>query len=150
MALQAEQVHVAQLQHVRIRSAVDHVAGLASIRLYGLVFEDERPLRIGVALEADDVLGWGRTHLLGFHGAVHVVAIATLDEAFVHAMTKGHVELSFLLQVAGVAELGFGFYEQELRFFRVVRRMAGEATDFVLGMLGVDRVHMLRAAKVAG
>lgn len=114
------------------------------------MFEDERALLVGMALEADGVLRRGSADLFGACGAVHVVAIAALHEAFIHAMVEGHFELSFLLEMAGVAELGLGLYEQKLRFLRMVRRMAGDATDVILGMDRVDGVHVLRAAGVAG
>ena len=106
MALQANEVDVAQLQHVGIRTTVDQVAGLAAVGLHGLMFEDERALLVGMALEADCVLGGGSADLFGPFGAVHVVAIAALHEAFIHAMMEGHFKLSFLLEMAGVAELG--------------------------------------------
>lgn len=64
-------------------------------------------------------------------------------------MVKRHVELSFLLEMAGVAKLRLGLNKQKLRLFRVVRRMAGDATDVILQMNGVDGVHVLRAAGMA-
>ena len=64
-------------------------------------------------------------------------------------MVKRHVELRFLLQMAGVAKLGLGLDQQKLRLFCVVRRMAGDATDVILQMNGVDGVHVLRAARMA-
>jgi hypothetical protein len=61
-----------------------------------------------------------------------------------------HIELGFLLELACVAKLGLSLYEQELRFLRVVRRMAEDATDAILRMLGADCIQVLRAAGVAG
>ena len=78
MTLQAQQVDVAKLQHVGIWPAVRQMAGLASIDLYGLVFENKRPLLVGVALEADRILRGGTTHLFGADRTVHVMAIAAL------------------------------------------------------------------------
>ena len=79
MALQAQQVDVAQFQHVGIRSAMCQMARLASIHLDGRVFEHKRSLLVRVALEADSVLRGGSPHLVRLHRAVHVVAIAALD-----------------------------------------------------------------------
>lgn len=134
VALQAQQVYIAQLQHVRIRSAVHQMAGLAAVNLHGLMLEHKRPLLVCVAREADRVLRRRSAHLLGPHRAVHVVAIAALDQPFIHPMMKRHIELGFLLQMAGVAQLGLGLYEQKIRIFAVVRRMASNATNVILAM----------------
>ena len=126
------------------------MAGLAPIHFDRLVFEYEWPLLVGVALEANSVLCGIRTHLLRFHSAVDVVAIAALDQAFVHPMMEGHVELGLLLEVAPITELGLRLLEQKLAGLRVVRRVARGATNVVLGMLGVDGVHVLGATNVTG
>ena len=150
MALQAEQVDVAQFQHVGIGSTVRQMAGLTSVDLHRLVFENKGALLVRVALEAHRVLRGRSPHLVGLYRAVHVVAIAALDQPFVHAMMEWHVELGFLLEMAPIAKLGLGLSKHEIRFFAMVRRMAGDATDAVLGMLRVDSVHVLRATGVAG
>src|SRR5271156_1934860 len=150
VALQAQQVHIAQLQHVRIGSAVHQMAGLAPIDLYRLVFEYKRSLFVRVALEADRILCGGGSHLLGPHCAVGIVADSTLDEDFVHSMMEGHVAFSLLRAMARIANLGLRLQQQEIGVFAVVRRMAGNATDLVPRVLGVDRIHVLRAARMAG
>ena len=149
MALQAEQINVAQFQHMGIWPAVHQMAGLAPIDLYRLVFEYKRSLFVRVALEADRILCGGGSHLLGPHCAVGIVAVSTLDEAFVHAMMEGHVEFSLLREMAGIAKLGLRLHQQEIGIFAVVRRIAGNATDLVPRVLGVDRIHVLRATRVA-
>jgi hypothetical protein len=78
------------------------------------------------------------------------MAVAALDQAFVHAMVEGHVEFGLLLEVATVAKLRLGLYEQEFPGLRMVRRMAGDAADIALGMQGIDVIHVLRAGRVAG
>ena len=131
MALQTEQVDVAQLKHMRIGTAVGEMAGLATVGLNGLVLKHKRPLLVRVAFEADLILRRGGAHLFWLHSAVYVVAITALDKSFVHTMMKGHFELSFLLKMARVAKLGLGLYEQKIRFFTVMRRMAGDAAYVV-------------------
>ena len=150
MALQAEQVDVAQFQHMGIGSTVRQMARLASIDLHRLVFENKRTLLVRMALEADRILRGGSPHLVWFHRAMDIVAIAALDQPFVYPMMERHVELCFLLEVAPIAKLGLRLNEQKIRFFTVVRRMAGNATDAIFGMLRVNGVHVLRAAGVAG
>ena len=123
---------------------------MASIDLYRLVFKHKRSLFIRVALEADRSLRGRSPHLLGPHGAVHVVAIAALDQPFIHAMMERHIELGFLLEMAGVTKLGLRLDLQEFVRFRVMRRMAGDATDVTLGMLRVDCIDVLRASGMTG
>jgi hypothetical protein len=130
-------------------STVRQMARLTSIDLHRLVFENKRTLLVRVALEADRILRGRSPHLVGFHRAVHVVAIAALDQTFIHTMMERHVELGFLLQMAPIAKLGLGLNQHKIRFFTVVRRMAGDAADVIFRMLRVDGVHVLRAAGVA-
>ena len=150
MALQTEQVDVAELEHVRIGAPVGQMAGVATIGLDGLVLVDERPLLVRVTFKADSILGRGSPYLFGLHCAVDVVAIAALDQPLIHAMMEGHFELGLLLEMASVAELGLRLFEQKLAGLRVVRRVARGAADVVLGVLGVDGVHVLWAAGVTG
>src|ERR1700690_2630098 len=51
--------------------------------------------------------------------------------------------------MARVAQLWLRFHQQEFLGLRMVRRMASDAADVVLGVYGVDGVHVLRAAGVA-
>src|ERR1700733_11969066 len=63
---------------------------------------------------------------------------------------EGHFEFSFFVKVAAVTKFRLSFHQQELFCRRVVWGMAGDAADVIPRMLGVDRVHVLRAAGVAG
>jgi hypothetical protein len=148
MALQAEQIHVADLQHVRAGPAVDHVARFAAVHLHRGMFEDKRPLFVRMALEAHRVLRGRRSHLLGPHRSMHVVAIAALDEPFVDAVMEGHREFSLLRQMASVTKFRLRFNQQEFLGLRVMRRMAGDAAHAVLRVHRIKRVHVLLAAGV--
>jgi len=108
VALQAEQIHVTDLQHMRVGSAVDSVAGLATLNLDGFMFEDEWSLLISVAGKADNILGRRRSDLLGLNAAVDIVAIAALNQSFVHSVMERHVELRLLFEMAGIAKAGLG------------------------------------------
>ena len=114
-----------KLEHVRVGTAVRQMAGFTTVGLNGLVLKHKRPLLVRVAFEADLILRRGCPDLFRLHRAVDVVAITALDQSFIHTMMKGHFELSFLLKVARVAKLRLRLYEQKIRFFTVMRRMAG-------------------------
>ena len=79
---------------------------------------------------------------------MRVVAIGALDQAFVHAVVKGHAELRLLLKVTAIAKLRRRFYQQELRSLCMMRRMAGDTTDVTLGMQGIDSLHVFGAGRV--
>jgi hypothetical protein len=108
------------------------MAGLATIHLYRLVFEYKRSLLVRVAREANRILRRGSPHLMRPHGAVRIVTIGALDEAFIHSMVERHIELSFFRQMARVAQLGLSFCQQEFFCFCMMRRMAGNAAHFIL------------------
>lgn len=149
MALQAEHVHIGDLQHVRVRAAVRRVASLASLDLHGFVFEDERPLFVGMALEARDLLRCRRPQLMRALRPMRIVAIGTRYKSFVYTMMERHIELWFLRQMAGIAKprLRFG---QEMFRLRVVWGMARSARDVALGMDRIDRVLLVgRALQMA-
>ena len=61
----------------------------ASLRLHRHVLKDERSALIHVALGADHVLIGRGPQVVVLEGAVHVVAVAALDQAFVHRWWKG-------------------------------------------------------------
>ena len=103
VALETEQIHVAYLQHVRVRATVDQMAGRAAIDFYGRMLVDEWALLFGVALVANGVLRRGRAHLR-HHRSMDVVAVGALNQAFVDPMVKRHSELGLFAEVAGVAQ----------------------------------------------
>lgn len=56
MALQAQQIDVAQFEQVRIGRSVRGVTGLAALDLHDFMLKDEWSLLVGMALEANRVL----------------------------------------------------------------------------------------------
>jgi hypothetical protein len=149
VALQAKQIHVAHPEHVSIRASVRNMTGRATLDLYRLVFEHKRSLLVDVARKTNRVLCGGGPHLLGTNGAVRIVTVGALDQSFVNTMAERHFELGFLLEMARVTQFGLRFRQQKLFGLRLVRRVAGDTTDIVLGVNRVDSVHVLRPAGVA-
>jgi hypothetical protein len=114
------------------------------------MLKHERASLIGMAGVANRVLRRRVPHLLCGNSSVRVVAVAALYQPFIHAMVKGHAELGLLLKMAGVAKFRLRFYQQEFAGLRMVRRMAGDATDIALRMQGIDGLHLLGAGRMAG
>lgn len=134
MTLQAKHIHVAELEHVRIGRSMGHMARRAALGFDRRVFENKRAVLVHVALEANGILTGRSAHLFGGGGPVGVVAIAALHESLVHAVMKRHIELGFLLQVAGVAKLRLRLHQQEFLGLRMVRRMARDAAHVILAV----------------
>jgi hypothetical protein len=64
--------------------------------------------------------------------SVLIVAIGARDQPLVYAMAKRHIELSLLLQVAGIAKPGLSLDQHVFFCRRMVHRMAGGAGNIVL------------------
>src|SRR5256885_12949705 len=62
---------------------------------------------------------------------VLVVAIGALHQPLVYAMAKRHIELSSLLQVAGIAKLGLRLDQHVFPGLRMVHRVAGGAANVI-------------------
>lgn len=150
VALQAEQIDVAHPQHVDIGSTMRKMTGRASLDFYRFMLEDKWSLLIGVTIEANGVLCRRGAYLLWPDGAVGIVAIGALHQAFVYAVVKRHFKFGFPLQMTRVTKLGLGFRQKKFFGFRVVWRMAGDTTHIILRMNRVNGVHVLRAPGMAG
>ena len=156
MALQALQVNVAVLQHMRVCPSVRDVASRASCYFYGGVLEHKGSLLVRMALEADGVPGrrgsdlpYQMIRLPDSACSVRIMAVGALDEALIHAMVKRHIELRLLHQMAGIAKLGLCFHQQIILGLRMVGRMAGGAAHVTLPMERIDDVPVLGRGRVA-
>ena len=81
------------------------MASGAALKLERAVFEYERSLLVGVALDTSRISANCQLGLFLFEPAVRIVAIAALHRAFENFMVKGLAELSFRFVVAGHAKL---------------------------------------------
>jgi len=133
---------------MRIGASVGNVAGRTTFDFHRFVLEDERPLLVGVASKANRILRRRSPYLLGTNRTVRIVAVRASNQALVDAMVEGHLELGFLLQMAGVTKRRLRFHQKKLFSLRVVRRMAGDAADIILRVHGIDGIHVLSATGV--
>lgn len=149
VTLQAEEVHIAEPQEVRVRGAVRRMARLASFRLHRIVLEDKGALLVHMALETHRVLRGRRAQLFRPEGPVGIMTIAAADQPFIHSMVERHIELRLRLQVAVVAEPGLPAQQQGAFCLRVMRRVAIETPDVVLRVNRMLEIHLLLARLMA-
>jgi len=139
VALVAEWVDGWHVQQAGVLGAVWSVASHAPFSLDCGMFIDERSAHLGVALGADRVLVGRGLHVVGPEGAMHVVAITALDQAFVHLVVERHTERWLVVGVALEAERGLRSLQQ-LFFLALMNAMATGTADV--------RPRVRRAVKV--
>jgi hypothetical protein len=134
VALVAERVDGRHVQQAGVLGTVRSVASHTPLGLDGDVFIDERPARLGVALGADQVLVGRGLQVVSSEGAVHVVAIAARDQAFVHLVVERHIERRLSVGVALEAELRLRSLQQIFFFLALVNAVAADTADVRLGV----------------
>ncbi len=134
VTLVAERVDGRHVEQARVLGPMRSVASHTPLGLDRDVFKDERPARLGVALGADRVLVGRRPQVVGQEGAVHVVAIAARDQAFLHLVMEGHVERRLSIGVALEAERRLLSLQQVLFFLALMNAVAANAADVRLGV----------------
>lgn len=137
VAFQTKREDLGAPQEPGVHAAVGGVAGAAAIDANGGVFKDEGAAFVDVAFEAGffvlETVGEhaGAGHHAGVEGvgAVGVMAIRALHEAFVDAVLDGHGELGADVGMALVAEIGLLFGEEVFGGGRFVDGVAIGADD---------------------
>jgi len=142
VALVAQGVDRRHVQHPGILRTMGRVATHAPLRLHRGVLVHEGPAGLRVTPGADHVLVGGGLQVVVLEGAVHVVAVAALDRAFVHRVMERHIEGRLRIGVALEAELGLFGLQQVLRRRRSVDTVAAEATDVGFGVRGALEVRV--------
>ena len=149
------------IQEPGVGRTVGGVAAVTAVDAEGGVFKQKRAAFVGVALDAGLFVGLGMLLHAGAlahppvrgRGAMRVVAVGTLDGAFVDAVLEWHGELGFDVGVAGVAEVLLLVSEEVLRGGRFMDGVTGGADHFGLGMAAAADIgagHILRVALEAG
>jgi len=134
VALVAERGDGRHAQQAGILGTVRSVASHTPFGLDRDVFIDERPARLGVALGADRVLVGRGLQVVGSEGAVHVVAIAARDQAFVHLVVERHVERRLGVGVALEAESRLRNLQQIIFFLALMNAVAANTADLRPGV----------------
>ena len=149
MTLEAQEVHVAPAQQAGIRGPVRRVAGDAAFRLHRSVLKSEWTGFIGMAIEADLVLRRSGAQLLRDETTVLVVAIAAVNEPFIHFVVKGLGEIGTHIFVARIAQKWLRGLQQLGLHFGSMNGMAINAADSVLYVLGAHEIRVLLAEFMA-
>ena len=140
VALIAERVDVRHVQQASVLRAMRCVATEAAFALDGSMLIHERATGFHVALDADCILIGGGFEVAALEGAVDIMAIAALDQAFVDLVMEGHVEVWADVGVALVAEVRLGG-DEELRIrYGLVDTVAAEAGNAGPGMRRAQEV----------
>jgi len=134
VALVAERGDGRHVQQAGVLGTVRSVASQTALGLDRDMFIDERPARLGVALGADRVLVGRGLHVVGSEGAVHVVAIAARDQAFVHLVVEWHIERRLSVGVALEAERRLRSLQQLFFFLALMNAVAANTADLRLGV----------------
>jgi len=134
VALIAERGDGRHVQQAGVLGTVRSVTSQTPLGLDRDVFIDERPARLGVALGADRVLVGRGLQVVGSEGAVHVVAIAARDQAFVHLVVERHIERGLRVGVALEAERRLRNLQQIFFFLVLMSAVAASAADVRLGV----------------
>jgi hypothetical protein len=106
MALQAKNIDLAHPQQPWIRRTVRHVTTGAALGFYGQVLIHKGTFCVGMALEADLILGPTGPQLFRQKTAVRIVAVVAAYQFLVHAMPIRPREFRSLLRMALVAQPG--------------------------------------------
>ena len=104
VALQAQQIHLAHAQETWISRPVGRVTTAAPFSLHRYMLINERALLVGVALDANRISAGHGPHLAEGSGAVDVMAVAALDQAFVYSMVIRLREVGLRGYMTSVAE----------------------------------------------
>lgn len=158
VAFEAKGEDLGAAQEAGVETAMGEMAGGAAIDADGGVFKGEGAALVDVALEAGlfvleargDHAGTGGHAPGGGVGAVGIMAVGALHEAFVDAVFDGLGELGLDVGVALVAELGLGFGEELAGRGGLVDGMTGGAGDVGGGVGGAADVGAGELFGVAG
>lgn len=134
MAFQAQGGHGSAHQHLGIVRAVGLMAALTPADVDGGMIEDERPLLLDVALEADFLSGITEPELAFVDAAVRLMAIGAVDRTFLHPVVERFCKIRLLLGMAGHTQVAGPLLEHMRHWSGLVRTVAIGAIQASLSM----------------
>jgi hypothetical protein len=142
VALQAQQVDLADPKQARICGTMGHVTTAAPFRFDGHMLIHKWSSGICVALGADGVSAGQGFHLPQGRGAMHIMAVAAVQQALIYTMVIRLGKIGFGRCVAAVALFRLFLGQQVLRSFGVMRRMTVQTTNIIAGVGGVGEMPL--------
>ena len=124
MTLQTQQIHVAYAEKTWIGRAVWSMTTRTTFRLYGYMLEYEGTLFVSMALVTDCIATWECPDLPERGRAMCVVAIATLNQSLIDAVTIRPRKISFGRSVTAITQIWLCPHQQMLWFLGMMRRVA--------------------------
>ena len=118
------------------------VAPKAPLRLHRGMLVNERPTRLRVALSADRILICRGLQVVVSEGAVRIVAVRALHEAFIHPVVEGHIEGRLDVCVALKAKDRLFDLEQNSLGRSLMHGVASETAHIGLGVGRSKEVRM--------
>jgi len=142
VALQAQQIHLADPEQTRVCRAMGSVATAAALRFYRHMLVYKWSSGIGVALGAGGVSAGQSFHLPQRGGAMRVMAVTALNQALIDSVVIGLGKIGLGRRMAAVALFRLFLNQQVLGTFGVVRRMTVKATHIIAGVRGTGEVPL--------
>ena len=142
MALIAQGVDRRHVEQPRILRAMWRMATHTPFRLDHCVLVHKGSTGFRVAFRADGILVGSRLHLIVAKRAVCIMAIAALDEAFIHLVMEGCCERRLHVGMALIAEVRLTRLEQNGVRRSVMHRVATDAAYVCLGVRRAEEIGM--------
>ena len=149
VALQTQEIDLAHPKQAWVCGTMGRVATAATFRFHWNMFVYKWPSRICVALGADGVSAGQSFHLPQGCGAMRVMAVAAVKQAFIDAVVIGFGKIGLGRGMAAVALFRLFLNQQILGSFGVVRRMAVKTTHIIAGVRGIGEVALFVLRSVA-
>jgi hypothetical protein len=142
VALQAQQIDLADPKQARVCGTMGRVTTTAPLRFDGHMLVYKWSSGICVALGADGVSAGQGFHLPQGCGAMHVVAVAAVKQAFIYTVVIRLGKIGFGCSVTAVALFRLFLDQQVLGGLGVVRRMAIKTTNIIAGVGGTGEMPL--------
>ena len=149
MALQAQQIYLAHTKQAWVCGTMGRVATTAAFCFHRDMLVYKWSSGIGVALGADGVSARQSFYLPQGCGAMRVMAVAALKQAFIYAVVIGFGKIGLGCSVAAIALFRLFLNQQILGRFGVVRRMTVKATYIIAGVRRIGEVALFVLRSVA-
>jgi hypothetical protein len=142
VALQAQEIDLADPKQARIRGAMGRVATAAPFRFHGHMLVYKRSPSVCVALGADGVSTGQGLDLPQGRGAMHVMTVAAVKQALIHTVVIRLGKIGLGRSVTAVALFRLFLGQQVLGSFGMVRRMTVKTTNVIAGVGGIGEMPL--------